>query len=88
LDPEKRSIANAVQIFFKNKTQTKVVEVQYPMGHRRRRREALPLLKEKFRENIVSHFPEKQVSAILNLFHNTERLDVIPVHELVDLFVI
>jgi 2-methylcitrate dehydratase PrpD len=45
-------------------------------------------LKEKFRENVASHFPEKQVSAILNLFHNTERLDGMPVHELVDLFVI
>jgi len=88
LDPEKRSIANAVQIFFKNKTQTKVVEVQYPMGHHRRRREALPLLKEKFRVNLAGHFPEKQVSAILNLFHSTERLDVMPVHELVDLFLI
>ena len=88
LDPEKRSIANAVQVFFKNKTQTKVVEVQYPMGHRRRRHEALPLLEEKFGENLAGHLPEKQVSAILNLFHNTERLDAMPVHELVDLFVI
>jgi len=88
LDPEKRSIANAVQVFFKNGTKTDFVEVKYPLGHRRRRREALPLLKEKFRENIASHFPEKQGSAILNLFHNTERLDVMPVHELVDLFVI
>jgi 2-methylcitrate dehydratase len=88
LDPEKRSIANAVQVFFKNGTKTDFVEVKYPLGHRRRRREALPLLKEKFRENIASHFPENQVSAILNLFHNTEQLDAMPVHELVDLFVI
>jgi 2-methylcitrate dehydratase len=88
LDPEKRSIANAVQVFFKNGTQTKVAEVQYPVGHRRRRHEALPLLREKFRVNLAGYFPEKQVSAILNLFHNTEQLDVMPVHELVDLFVI
>jgi len=88
LDPEKRSIANAVQVFFKNGTQTKVAEVQYPVGHRRRRHKALPLLKEKFRVNLAGRFPEKQVSAILNVFHSSERLDVMPVHELVDLFVI
>jgi 2-methylcitrate dehydratase PrpD len=88
LDPEKRSIANAVQVFFRDATQTNVAEVQYPMGHRRRRQEALPLLKEKFRANLAGYFPEKHVSAILNLFHSPERLDVMPVHELVDLFVI
>jgi len=88
LDPEKRSIANAVQVFFKNGTQTEVAEVQYPVGHRRRRHEALTLLKEKFRVNLTGHFPAKQVSAILNLFYNTEGLDVMPVHALVDLFVI
>jgi 2-methylcitrate dehydratase len=88
LDPEKRSIANAVQVFFKNGTKTDFVEVKYPLGHRRRRHEALPLLKEKFRVNLAGHFPEKQVSAILNLLDSTERLDVMPVHELVDLFVI
>ncbi len=88
LNPEKRSIANAVQVFFKNGTQTNFVEVQYPIGHRRRRHEALPLLEEKFRENLASHLPEKQVSAILSLFRNSERLEAMPVHELVDLFVI
>jgi 2-methylcitrate dehydratase PrpD len=88
LDPEKRSIANAVQVFFKNGTQTRVVEVQYPVGHRRRRHEAMPLLKEKFRVNLAGHFPEKQVSSILNVFDSTERLDVMSVHEVVDLFVI
>jgi 2-methylcitrate dehydratase len=88
LNPEKRSIANAVQVFFKNGTQTNFVEVQYPIGHRRRRHEALPLLEEKFRENLASHLPEKQMSAILSLFRNSERLEAMPVHELVDLFVI
>ena len=87
LDPDKRSIANAVQVFFKDGTQTNFVEVQYPMGHRRRRPEALPLLEEKFKKNLASHFPEKQVFAILNLFRDTERLEGMPVHELVDLFV-
>jgi 2-methylcitrate dehydratase len=88
LDPEKRSIANAVQVYFKNGTKTDFVEVRYPLGHRRRRREALPLLKEKFRENVASHFPENQASSIQSSFSDPERLETMPVHEMVDLFVI
>jgi 2-methylcitrate dehydratase PrpD len=49
LDPAKRSIANAVQVFFRNGTATQRVEVEYPLGHRRRRREAEPVLLKKFR---------------------------------------
>jgi 2-methylcitrate dehydratase len=49
LDPDKRSIANAVQVFFKDGTATSKVEVEYPLGHRRRRKEAEPVLLEKFR---------------------------------------
>jgi 2-methylcitrate dehydratase len=88
LDPEKRSIANAVQVFFKDGTKTDFVEVQYPLGHRRRRKEALPLLEEKFRKNLASHLSEKQVSAILPFFRDQERLEGLPVHEFMDLFVI
>jgi 2-methylcitrate dehydratase len=88
LDPEKRSIANAVQVFFKDGTKTDVVEVEYPLGHRRRRQEALPLLEKKFKENLASHLSEKQVSTILPLFRDHERLESMPVNEFVDLFVI
>jgi 2-methylcitrate dehydratase len=88
LDPQKRSIANAVQVFFKGGTKTDVVEVEYPLGHRRRRDEALPLLEEKFRKSLGSRLSEKQGSAIMNLFSNSEQLDTTPVHEMVDLFVI
>jgi 2-methylcitrate dehydratase PrpD len=49
LDPDKRSIANAVQVFFRDGTATSRVEVEYPLGHRRRRKEAEPVLLEKFR---------------------------------------
>jgi 2-methylcitrate dehydratase len=88
LDPEKRSIANAVQVFFKDGTKTDFVEVPFPLGHRRRRQEALPLLEEKFKENLAIHLPEKQMTAILPLFRDHERLEGMPVHEFVDLFVI
>eukprot|EP01132_Coremiostelium_polycephalum_P004130 gene4130-5167_t len=54
LDPEKRSIANAITVLFKDGTKSDTVEVQYPIGHRRRRSEAIPLLKEKFFNSLNS----------------------------------
>ena len=87
LDPAKRSIANAVQVFFNDGTRTPIVEVEYPIGHRRRRQEAIPLLEDKFRENLASHFEAPQVDTIMNRFRDPERLDNSPVHEMVDLFV-
>ena len=86
LDPDKRSIANAVQVFFKNGTHTDKVEVHYPIGHRRRRTEAVPLLKQKFKNNLSTHFPPLQGSAILDLFSKSAVLDETPVDQLIDLF--
>jgi 2-methylcitrate dehydratase len=87
LDPEKRSIANAVQVFFQDGTATPNIAVEYPIGHRRRRTEAIPLLVEKFRENLSSRFSEKQQDLIIELFQQPERLAQTTVHELVNLFV-
>lgn len=86
LDPKKRSIANAVEVFFKNGETTDKIEVHYPIGHQRRRKEAVPLLFEKFEENLSGHFAEKQRGLIMNLFQDPERLENTAVHELVDLF--
>ncbi|MBI4189241.1 MAG: bifunctional 2-methylcitrate dehydratase/aconitate hydratase [Betaproteobacteria bacterium] len=88
LDPDKRSIANAVQVFFKDGSKTENVEVEYPVGHRRRRKEGIPLLEAKFRTNLARRFPAKQRAAILDLCGNQQRLEATPVHEFVDLFVI
>jgi 2-methylcitrate dehydratase len=88
LEPASRSIANAVQVFFKDGSQTDKVEVYYPIGHRRRRAEAIPLLFDKFEENLGSRFPERRIQRILELFHDPTRLDAIPVNELVNLFVV
>jgi len=88
LDPNKRSIANAVQVFFKDGTKTANVAVEYPVGHRRRRRQGVPLLEAKFRTNLARRFPAKQQAAILNLCRDQKRLEATPVHEFVDLFVI
>jgi 2-methylcitrate dehydratase len=86
LDPEKRSIANAVQVFFKDGSQTENVVVEYPLGHVRRRSEAVALLDDKFTENLSGRFPDQHIRALLEMFHDP-RLDEMPVHELVDRFI-
>src|SRR4051812_5531437 len=88
LDPAKRSIANAVQIFFKDGTKTENIEVEYPIGHRRRRKEGVPLLEAKFKTNLARRFPAKQQAAIFRLCADQKRLEATPAHEFVDLFVI
>jgi 2-methylcitrate dehydratase len=86
LNPASRSIANAVQVFFANGQQTAQVEVRYPIGHRRRRAEAVPLLFDKFSENLAVRFSEKPAQTALDLFHDPQRLDDMPVNAFVDLF--
>ena len=88
LDPQKRSIANAVQVFFKDGTSTPKVGVEYPIGHRRRRKDGIPLLEAKFRTNLARRFPPKQQSAILEVCGDAKALQQTPVHEFVDLFAI
>jgi len=65
LDPEKRSIANAIQIFFKDGSATELVEVEYPIGHKRRRSEGIPLLIEKFQHNASTRLPGHRVEKLL-----------------------
>jgi len=88
LDPSKRSIANAVQVFFKDGTKTESAVVEYPVGHRRRRKEGIPLLVDKFKINLARRFPAKQSQAILDLCQDQARLETTPVNEFVDMFVI
>ena len=88
LDPEKRSIANAIRVEFADGTQLDEVVVEYPIGHRRRRREGVPLLLEKFRTNLARRFPAKQQDAILELTQDPARLAASAVHTFVDLMVI
>ncbi|HZV34148.1 MAG TPA: bifunctional 2-methylcitrate dehydratase/aconitate hydratase [Verrucomicrobiae bacterium] len=86
LEPDKRSIANAVQVFFKDRKSTPKTEVEYPIGHRRRRAEAIPLLMNKFKANLASHLPAHRVENILNICNDPARLEAMPVHEFVDHF--
>lgn len=88
LDPEKRSIANAIQIFYKDGRQSELVAVEYPIGHRRRRDEGIPELVKKFRVNLARRFPQKQQEAILATSLNQELLEAMPVHQYMDMYTI
>jgi len=88
LDPAKRSIANAITVEFKDGSRTPEIVVDYPIGHRRRREEGMPILVEKFRTNLARRFPAKQQAAILDVALDAKRLSATPVHEFVDLMVI
>jgi 2-methylcitrate dehydratase len=87
LDAEKRSIANAVQIWFMDGTATERIEIKYPPGHRRRRAEGMPLLKRKFEANLRSRFADEQAKPILQLFEEPDALEAMPVPQFVDLWV-
>src|SRR5262249_11402818 len=88
LDPEKRSIANGIAIEFTDGRNSDEVVVEYPIGHRRRRTEGIPLLVEKFKRNLARRFPPKQQEAILTLCADQNKLEDTPVNEFVDRFVI
>jgi len=87
-DPEKRSIGNALTVEFKDGAKLAETVVEYPIGHKRRRKEGMPILVEKFERNLARRFPPKQRKAILKLCLDAEKLAATPVDEFVDLFVI
>ena len=87
LDPAKRSIANSLQIFFKDGTSTDVEEVHYPIGHKNRRSEGIPILISKFERNLSTQFSNQHASEIMSLFEDNQRLFNLPVSEFVDFFV-
>lgn len=88
LDPEKRSITNAVQVFYRDGSQSQNVVVEYPLGHRRRRGEGIPLLIEKFKNNLARRFPHSRADQILALCSDQKRLEAAPVNEFMDLYVV
>jgi len=87
-DPQKRSIANALTVEFKDGKKLGEIVVEYPIGHKRRRKEGMPVLVEKFRTNLARRFPEKQRAAILELCLDQKQLEATPVHHFVDMMVI
>ncbi|MNP41075.1 2-methylcitrate dehydratase [compost metagenome] len=88
LEADKRSIANAIQVFFKDGSSTENVVVEYPIGHRRRRAEGIPLLEDKFRANLLTRFTRQRSEEIFALCKDQVALEATPVNRFVDLFVI
>jgi 2-methylcitrate dehydratase len=87
-EPKKRSIANALTVEFQDGTKLKEVVCEYPIGHKRRRKEGMPVLVEKFKTNLARRLPPARQKAILDLCLDAERLARTPVNEFVDLFVV
>ncbi|MBL8414394.1 MAG: bifunctional 2-methylcitrate dehydratase/aconitate hydratase [Propionivibrio sp.] len=87
-DPEKRSIANGLSVEFTDGSRLDEVLVEYPIGHRRRRSEGLPLLEAKFRSNLARRFPARQQQAILDISLDHSLLLSTPVNDYVNLYVI
>ncbi|MEM8983681.1 MAG: bifunctional 2-methylcitrate dehydratase/aconitate hydratase [Pseudomonadota bacterium] len=87
-DPDKRSIANAVQVFFNDGSHTDKIEIEYPIGHRRRRAEGIPVLEAKFQRNLATRYPAARAEAIFALCKDADTLAAMPVNEFMDRLVI
>ena len=88
LDSQKRSIGNAIQIFFRDGSSTERVAVEYPVGHRRRRQEGIPLLVEKFEKNLRAKISAQKSDEILKLCHSQQQLEKISVEKFMELFAV
>ncbi len=87
LDPDKRAIGNALQIFFNDGSATERVLVNYPIGHRRRRDAGIPLLLEKFERNLATHFDPAQAEIIWNACSDQTELEAMPAGHFTSLWV-
>lgn len=88
LDPDKRSIANSLVVRFKDGTSTSPQTIEYPLGHQRRRAEALPLLRDKFIQNASNALPARRVDELAQFFNEPEQLDSISVSSFLDRFMV
>lgn len=86
LHPGKRSIANSLQIAFKDGTKSSLITIEFPLGHKKRRFEALPLLYEKMESNLQTKFNQERVGKILNILKNFKELQRLTVSQFIDLF--
>ena len=88
LDPSKRSIANSITLVFDDGSKSEKITVEYPVGHRNRREEGIPLLLDKFEAAIKSYYPSNQSDDILNSFLDMENLSNMSVNDMIDKLVI
>ena len=88
MDPDKRAIGNAVQVHFKDGGSTARVEVPYPIGHRRRRSEGVPLLQEKFERHVAAHLAPDRCESILKTCASRDILEGVRVSAFLDAWVV
>ena len=88
LEADKRSIANAIEVFFADGTSTGKIAVEYPIGHRRRRAEGIPVLEQKFLSNLRTRFPEHRSQQIMALCLDKAKLEAMPVNSFMELLTI
>ena len=85
-DPDKRYIGNAIQVFFDDGSSTDRIAIDFPIGHRERRGEGIPVLLQKFESAIRGQLPARKVDQILALTSDVSRFEATPIHRLIDLF--
>jgi len=88
LDPDRRAIPNAIQIRFQDGSSTEKIEVNYPLGHPRRRAEARPMLQQKFSDSLATRYSAGKSRELLQLFEDPERLRATAVNDFMDSLVI
>ena len=87
LDPDKRAIGNALQVFFSDASSTARVAVDYPIGHRRRRDEGIPKLLEKFSDNLATQFSAARVQRIVRACEDQPVFEAMTVPEFIELWI-
>ena len=83
-----RSIANKIQIFFSDGSSTDAIEVEYPIGHKRRREEGIPVLENKFKNNLMKIFADEKVNSILSKCLDQDQLEAMSVLDFQELFAV
>ena len=87
LDPDKRAIGNAIQVYFKDGTDSGRVAVDYPIGHRRRRAQGIPVLMEKCRGNLLTRFDTSRTERIMTACASQTHLESMPVNDFMELWI-
>ena len=74
-DPEKRSISNSLKIYFNDGTATPEIVIEYPLGHKRRRNDAVPVLQTKFHRHAMGHFSPEIYNKLFDLYADQKKLE-------------
>ena len=86
-DPDKRSIANSIKLVFHDGTESEQITIEYPIGHRRRREEGVPVLLHKFKQNLSTRFSSERVNAIVNVMNDVDYLGSMSVVDFMECFI-